>query len=101
MHAALEVLRGAVKLLVPGSWSFLLVGEVVGVALLYSGSRSARWGRRWSALLLALYLLLSLQGASDLLVAGLSHGYQTLRRVEDARGADVIVVLGNGVARIE
>jgi uncharacterized SAM-binding protein YcdF (DUF218 family) len=87
----------AVKELVPGSLSFLLAGLAGGTLLLFGSPRAARWGRGTLVALLALYLALSLQGTSDLLVLGLSHGYASLRTAADARGARIVVVLSNGM----
>jgi uncharacterized SAM-binding protein YcdF (DUF218 family) len=47
--------------------------------------------------LLVLYLLLSLQGTSDLLASPLARGFSSLRSSGDAHGARVVVVLGNGI----
>jgi uncharacterized SAM-binding protein YcdF (DUF218 family) len=97
-----ETLRAAVKnLLVPGSTLFLLFALLVGVVLLFGPPRAAKWGRRWLVFLLGAHALLSLQGVSDLLAAGLSHGYRQIQRREDAMGAQVIVVLSNGAIRID
>lgn len=85
-----------IKSLLPGSLLFLILGQAIGVALLFAGPSSARYGRRWLAALLALYAILSLQGTSDLLIRGLSSGYTSLGTPEAAHDADVVVVLGNG-----
>ena len=97
----METLRAAVKdLLIPGSLAFLVSGQLLGVLLLFGGVRAARWGRRWLFALVCMYLALSLQGTSDLLVFGLSRGYQPLRTARDAGGANLVVLLGNGAVRV-
>ncbi len=97
----MDTLRTATKGLIPGSLLFLLFGLLIGVVLLFATPRRARWGRVWLSALLALYFLLSLQGTSDVLVHGLGGSYHSLRTAREARGARVVVVLGNGADRIE
>jgi uncharacterized SAM-binding protein YcdF (DUF218 family) len=97
-----EVFRDLIKeWLVPGSLLFLVMGLFVGVALLFIRGPAALWGRRWLAALLAIYLILSLQGTSDLLSWTLSRGYGQLQSRDAARGAKYIVVLSNGSIHIE
>lgn len=84
--------------LVPGSPSFLILG--VGVALLLlSGERTRTWGRRWLAVLFVLYVALSMP-----LVAGGLHrslaGVGPITDARQARGASIIVLLGNGVITV-
>lgn len=94
----MELLKAGVKdVLIPGSPQFLILGLLIGVLLLFGPVRAARWGRPWLTALLMVYLLLSLQGTSDLLVWGLSRAYKSLQTLESARGARVVVVLSNGV----
>lgn len=98
----MEVLRDLIKeWLVPGSLLFLVTGLLVGVVLLFVAGRPALWGRRWLTALLAFYLILSLQGTSDLLSWSLSRGYGQLQSRDAARGARYIVVLSNGSIHIE
>jgi uncharacterized SAM-binding protein YcdF (DUF218 family) len=88
----------AKTLLIPGSTSFLIVG--VGLALLLLTSpRTAAWGRRWLALLFALYVALSLPLVATLLHRGLS-GVSPLTDAQQARGAATIVLLGNGAVSV-
>src|SRR5262245_46159429 len=77
--------------------SFLILSLSIGVLLLFGPSRAVRWARWWLASVLVLYGALSLQGTSDLLALGLSRGYGSIWRVDQAQGARVIVVLSNGV----
>jgi uncharacterized SAM-binding protein YcdF (DUF218 family) len=96
--SALDTLRTAVKdFLIPGSLLFLVLGQAVGVLLLFGRPRAARWGRHWLAGLLFLYLMLSLQATSDFLMRRLTGDYGSLRTADQAQGAQVIVVLSNGV----
>jgi uncharacterized SAM-binding protein YcdF (DUF218 family) len=91
-------LREIVKdFLIPGSLLFLVLGQAIGLVLLFGTPRTARWGRRWITSLLCLYGVLSLQGTSDLLVFGLSHEFGRLWTADAAVGARIIVVLSNGV----
>jgi uncharacterized SAM-binding protein YcdF (DUF218 family) len=93
-----ELLRTGIKeFLIPGSLPFLLIGQTLGVVLLLMGARAARWGRRWLVALLCVYLALSLQGTSDLLIYGLSREYGSVWTRDQAAGAHVLVVLSNGV----
>lgn len=96
-----DELNGIVKLLIPGSPWFLLLAMSLGVALLFGTTGMKRWGRRWLVLLAIGYLILSMQGTSDLLVNGLRRGHHGLRQTADARGAHIVVVLGNGAASSE
>lgn len=83
--------------LIPGSLSFLLIGMLAGVLLLFSGKKVASWGRRLLFGLLLLYWALSTPLVSGLLVDGLSRGYRRASAVELA-GVEAIVVLGGGGA---
>lgn len=99
---AVDFFRELVKeWLVPGSLLFLVAGLFAGVTLLFGSAQAARWGRRWLTGLLAFYLILSLQGTSDLLSWSLSRGYGQLRSRQDARNAKSIVVLSNGTIHVE
>ena len=82
--------------LVPGSMSFLFLGLAVGVAWLCGPASVARWGRLWLTVLGLLYLILSLPAVSNRLLWSLQGDATSIRDADDARGADVIVVLGNG-----
>jgi uncharacterized SAM-binding protein YcdF (DUF218 family) len=92
-----EILRNTVKGLIPGSTSFVLFGLCVGVLLLFGQPRVAGWGRRLLTGLLVLYIVLSLQGTSDLLIFGLSHEFRSIQTRDDAKGAETVVVLSNGI----
>jgi uncharacterized SAM-binding protein YcdF (DUF218 family) len=85
------------SVLIPGSLAFLLLGLGVGVVLLYLGKWGARQGRRWLTALALLYAVLGLPAVSNSLIAGLRPEHMPLRAREDARGARVVAVLGNGV----
>jgi uncharacterized SAM-binding protein YcdF (DUF218 family) len=87
-----------VKAIVPGSVEFLLLGLAIG-ALLLAVPRGVPWARRWFGGLIASYLVLSLQGTSDLLISGLWSD-PPIQRAADTRGARTIVVLGNGAVLI-
>jgi uncharacterized SAM-binding protein YcdF (DUF218 family) len=97
----IEPLADVVKATVPGSLMFLCEGLIVGVVLLYRGPRLARWGRRWLTALGLLYGMLGLPAVSNSLIRGLQAGYARLETRSDARGADVIAVIGAGVVSYE
>ena len=84
--------------LVPGSPWFLIAG--VGVALLLlSSQRTLGWGRRWLAVLFALYVALSMPLVSGWLHRSLA-GVGPITDVSQARDASTIVLLGNGVVTV-
>jgi uncharacterized SAM-binding protein YcdF (DUF218 family) len=66
-----------------------------GTVLLFVPSL-ARWGRRWLAAVLLVYLVLSSQLGAGLLARTLAGEYRPLQSVADARGANVVVILGSG-----
>jgi uncharacterized SAM-binding protein YcdF (DUF218 family) len=82
--------------LVPGSTAFLLLGLCAGVFLLYRGHRAITVGRLWLTVLSVTYVLLSLPPVSSALVSGLQGRYSSLSDKPAARGARVVVVIGNG-----
>jgi uncharacterized SAM-binding protein YcdF (DUF218 family) len=81
--------------LIPGSTTFLLIGMLIGVVLLFARRRIAMWGRRWLILLVALYWVLSMPFGARALEAILSAGY-TSTDPSALEGAQAIVVLGGG-----
>lgn len=81
--------------LVPGSLPFLIVVMALGTALLY-GTRTAAWGRRLLVLLLVSYVALAMPAVSDAIQGSRGPQYRALATAADARGARVVVVLGNG-----
>ena len=84
--------------LIPGSTSFLVVG--IGIALLLlSAGRTLAWGRRWLAVLFALYVALSLPLVSGFLHRALA-GVGPITEAREARDAATIVLLGNGVVSL-
>jgi uncharacterized SAM-binding protein YcdF (DUF218 family) len=97
MGAVSEISKAIVKAFVPGSLSFLVLGLVCGVWLLYVGTRAARVGRLWLTVLGGVYVLLGLPVVSNALLGGLQGDYGSIERATDARGARVVVVIGEGV----
>lgn len=85
-----------VKLLIPGSVSFLLYALAVGVILLHGPPHIAAWGRRALVLLLLLYWALATPMVAEVLMWGLRGGRQPLEDSAVA-AAPAIVVLGSGV----
>lgn len=94
----MESIEAIVKTAIPGSVTFLFWGLVAGGVLLYAGPRGARWGRRGLTLLAICYYLLALPGVSSALIGGVQGPYATAEHAADAKGADTIVVIGNGVS---
>ena len=93
LPAFAEIVKAA---LIPGSLPFLLLGLGVGVVLLYLGKWGARMGRRWLTALALLYMVLALPIVSNTLIGVLEPEYPPVVTRDDARGARVLVVLGNG-----
>jgi uncharacterized SAM-binding protein YcdF (DUF218 family) len=92
----MDLLRSIANTLTPGSVRFLVMGLGFGLALLLAPPRVARWGRRWLLALAGLYIVLSLQGTSDLLISGLSVPVKPIRTAADAADVHIMVVLSNG-----
>lgn len=85
--------------LVPGSPTFLMCGLALGLALTY-GQRTAPWGRRWLALLLAFYIVAGMPVVAGFLQHGPGTITHVVERIEQADGARVVVVLGTGAVTI-
>jgi uncharacterized SAM-binding protein YcdF (DUF218 family) len=85
------------RLLIPGTPVFLILALVPGVMLLYRRKDGGRAGRIWITALVAGYLLLSLPITAVALIRALTPSYPPVMRVEDARGATAVVVLGAGM----
>jgi uncharacterized SAM-binding protein YcdF (DUF218 family) len=60
----------------------------------------ARWGRRWLAAVVLGYTLISTQVGAMMLARTLSYGYRPIQSVEEARGAQAIVLLGGGTINL-
>ena len=72
----METIATIVKnFLIPGSTSFLLLGLLIGVAFVYLERNWSQWGRRLLLPMLALYSVMSLPIASDVI------GVLTIHRV--------------------
>jgi uncharacterized SAM-binding protein YcdF (DUF218 family) len=80
----------------PGSMSFLLIGLLFGLILLYAGETARTWGRRWITALAIGYLLLSTSVVSNALVGMISGGFKPASPETIPAGVDGIVVLGGG-----
>jgi uncharacterized SAM-binding protein YcdF (DUF218 family) len=74
----------------------LILALVLGLILL-SIQRTARWGRRWLALVTLGYWALATPLGSSLIAAPLARGQHGLASAADANGAQAIVVLGGGI----
>lgn len=85
---------------IPGSMPFLLLGVIAALLLLLLGKliRPAVW---LLTMLVGFYVVLSLPAVSTVLIAALAPDVPPLVTAEGARGARVVVVLGNGVVTYE
>ena len=79
----------------PSHIACLLTLLTPGVALLFVPPL-ARWGRRWVAAIAIFYLALSSPAGAGLLARTLTGAYTPLASAGQARGAQVVVVLGAG-----
>jgi uncharacterized SAM-binding protein YcdF (DUF218 family) len=79
----------------PTQVAFLLALLTPGAALLFVPPL-ARWGRRWVAAVVVLYLVISSPVGAGVLVRTLTGGYAPLASADQAHGARVIVLLGSG-----
>lgn len=82
--------------LIPGSESFLLLGLVIGVMLLYISPATRKWGGGVLAGLAALYLLMSIPTVAGAFERALIDGSQPIREASEAAGLETIVVLSGG-----
>jgi len=84
--------------LIPGSFSFFLLGALIGIVLLYLDERHLRWGKRWLTVLIVTYALMATPAIASGL-EGMLHG-DLGTRLSDQReeNLDAIVVLGGGGA---
>ena len=83
---------------IPGSFSFFLLGAVIGIILLYLDERRNRWGRRWLTLLIILYALMATPFIASGLETSLQGNLGTGSSDEEIAVIDAIVVLGGGGA---
>jgi uncharacterized SAM-binding protein YcdF (DUF218 family) len=82
---------------VPGSFTFLLFGLTLGVALLFGPSRTRRLARPLLAILALGYWTASLPAVSDALATRLHARDAAPVTAETIVGAQAIVVLGSGI----
>jgi len=75
--------------------AFILALLTPAAALLFVPSL-ARWGRRWLVAVLVFYAVVSSPAGAGLLSRTLRDGYRPLQSVDEARGAQAIVLLGSG-----
>jgi len=81
---------------IPGSETFLLLGLLVGIILIYSSTATRKWGDALLGALAVLYLLLSMPIVARGLEHALLDGSQPIREASEAGGAHTIVVLAGG-----
>jgi uncharacterized SAM-binding protein YcdF (DUF218 family) len=94
MNAILSVVKLVLR---PASVNFFIVVLAVGVILSIS-RRRGRVTRWYFGTVLLGYWVLSTPACAERLITWGGNGYRPLTRAADARGADVIVVLGSGSA---
>jgi len=93
----LTFLKGSIRFDSP----LVLFTMLLVVAVWWWRRPASRWPWRLLVAFLAmLYLVMTPIGA-DVLVAGLAHGLRPIATVDEARGADAIVVLGGGVQTMQ
>jgi uncharacterized SAM-binding protein YcdF (DUF218 family) len=90
------VARFVKRFLIPGSMSFLAAGLAVAALLLGTDLAPRAFANAWLASLVAIYWLLSLPAVAHALIRGLQGRHGTVRTADDARGARVVVGVGNG-----
>jgi uncharacterized SAM-binding protein YcdF (DUF218 family) len=83
----------------PSTMACMLVLLVPGTVMLFVPSL-ARWGRRWMAAVVAFYAVLSSPIGAGLLARTLTGAYRPITSASQARGANVVVVLGAGSINI-
>jgi uncharacterized SAM-binding protein YcdF (DUF218 family) len=92
VNAFIDFLKGEMRPSSP-----LVIFVVFGAAGLWIFLRpSSARARRFLYLMLLGYWLLSTRAGAEMLVAGIGGGFRPIETREDARGADVIVVLSGG-----
>ncbi|NIM92563.1 MAG: hypothetical protein GTO18_02460 [Anaerolineales bacterium] len=82
--------------LIPGSSTFLVLGLILGVIILYFGKRGRKVGIAWLTVLAVVYWFLSTPLGASGLEAGLSFGYEPLEDSAEVQEAQAIVILGGG-----
>lgn len=97
VDAVMEIIVEIVKeYLLPGSLSFLLLGLLIGVILLYSGKNWKQRGKRWLLLLLLTYWILSMPIFAHGMESLLSRGFEPLNDKEIPEDVNTVVILGGG-----
>jgi len=84
------------RFLIPGSMTFLSLGLLLTIVLLHGAPSIRRLGELWFGMLVVFYWLLSLPVVATALIGRLQGRYGTIRTAADARGATVVVAVGNG-----
>ena len=91
-----RVIRIVKRFLIPGSMTFLALGLLIAVILLHAAPPARSLADLWVAVLVALYWLLSLPVVAHALIGRLQGHYGTIRTAAEARGAKMVVTVGNG-----
>jgi uncharacterized SAM-binding protein YcdF (DUF218 family) len=84
--------------LIPGSFSFFLLGTLLGIVLLYLDERRARWGKRWLAALIVTYTLMATPFVASGLEKILQGNLGNQPFEQEGGKVDAVVVLGGGGA---
>lgn len=82
--------------LIPGSSTFLIIGAAIGVILLYTKDRWAKWGKVWLTSLVVFYWIISTPMGAIGLEAGLSGKFESIETTLETKDASAIVILGGG-----
>jgi len=91
-----RVIRIVKRFLIPGSMTFLSLGLLLAIILLHGAPSIRRLGQVWFGLLVAVYWLLSLPVVAHALIRALQGRHGTIQTAADARGAKVLIAVGNG-----
>lgn len=82
--------------LIPGSAIFLILGLLLGVVLLYFGTRAKKWAKIWLTILVIAYWIMSTSIGAKGLEAILAHSYKPIENKAEAEAAQAVVILGGG-----
>jgi uncharacterized SAM-binding protein YcdF (DUF218 family) len=82
--------------LLPGSFSFLLLGLILGITLLFLRGKASRWGKGLLISLTLAYLLMSVPIIPHSLETLLSNPYSPVQFPDELGDIQAIVILGGG-----
>jgi uncharacterized SAM-binding protein YcdF (DUF218 family) len=79
----------------PSSMTCLMALLTPGVVLLFVPPL-AKWARRWLALVVLIYWILSTTVSTNLLARTLTHGFEPIASGDPVRGLQAVILLGGG-----